>query len=104
MYPVHGHPDDFNRHTPSWWGTTLAALGYTDATLLPLVFGRRTSALMIKGRGDKAIRGLVETRAALMDILEARIRFGGRSTYAGRRGETVWSSAPGWYIRAVKAA
>ncbi|OAN77354.1 hypothetical protein A8B78_14670 [Jannaschia sp. EhC01] len=104
MYPVHGHPDDFNRHTPSWWGATLADLGYSDATLLPLVFGRRTSALMIKGRGDKAIRGIVETQAALFDILEARARFSGQTTYAGRRGETVWSSAPGWYVRAVKVS
>ncbi|GAB5449430.1 class I SAM-dependent methyltransferase [Gymnodinialimonas sp.] len=103
MYPVHGHPDDFNRHTPSWWGTTLDGLGYEETTLLPLVFGRRTSALMIKGRGDKAIRGIVETGAALFDILEARARFAGKSNYAGRRGETVWSSAPGWYIRARKA-
>lgn len=103
MYPVHGHPDDFNRHTPSWWGATLTALAYQTPTLLPLVFGRRTSALSIKGRGDKAIRGLVETQAALLDILEARIRFGGQHAYTGRRGKTVWASAPGWYISARKA-
>lgn len=70
---------------------------------MALVFGRRTSALMLKGRGDKAIRGLVETNAALLDILSARLRFRRAQGYAGRRGETVWSSAPGWYIRAVKA-
>jgi len=103
MYPVHGHPDDFNRHTPSWWATALTDLGYAETSLLPLVFGRRTSALMIKGRGDKAVRGLVETKAALLDILAARIRFGTGTSYTGRRGETVWSSAPGWYIRATKA-
>lgn len=103
MYPVHGHPDDFNRHTPSWWHTTLDALGYAETSLLPLVFGRRTSALTIKGRGDKAIRGIVETHAALIDIAAARLRFGRSDTYAGRRGETVWVSSPGWYIRAIKA-
>lgn len=102
MYPVHGHPDDFNRHTPSWWAATLEGLGYGAVSLLPLVFGRRTSALIIKGRGDKVIRGLVETTAAALDVLEARIRFGGGTAYSGRRGVTVWSSAPGWYIRAVK--
>ncbi len=104
IYPVHGHPDDFHRHTPSWWFATLQKLGYAQASLLPLVFGRRTSALTVKGRGDKAIRGLVETIAATFDILEARARFKGASHYSGRRGETVWSSAPGWYIHAVKAA
>jgi SAM-dependent methyltransferase len=103
IYPVHGHPDDFSRHTPSWWDTTLTALGYVDTSLLPLVFGRRTSALSVKGRGDKAIRGLVETHAALFDVLHARLTFGSETAYTGRRGQTVWSSAPGWYIKAVKA-
>ncbi len=103
MYPVHGHPDDFNRHTPSWWAATLAGLGYEEVSLLPLVFGRRTSALLIKGRGDKLVRGLVETAAAALDILEARVRFGSAGAYSGRRGQTVWSSAPGWYIKAMKA-
>jgi SAM-dependent methyltransferase len=103
MYPVHGHPDDFHRHAPSWWATTLAELGYAETALTPLVFGRRTSALMIKGRGDRAVRGLVESIAAALDIAEARLRFPGAMRYSGRRGETVWSSAPGWYIRAQKA-
>lgn len=103
IYPVHGHPDDFHRHTPSWWFATLQGLGYANGSLLPLVFGRRTSALLIKGRGDKSIRGLVETFAAALDITEARLRFKGGTHYVGRRGETVWSSAPGWYIRATKA-
>lgn len=104
IYPVHGHPDDFHRHTPSWWFATLADLGYSHGSLLPLVFGRRTSALSVKGRGDKAIRGLVESLAATSDIAKARLRFRGQSHYTGRRGETVWSSAPGWYIEATKAA
>lgn len=103
IYPVHGHPDDFHRHTPSWWFATLLELGYADGSLLPLVFGRRTSALMIKGRGDKAIRGLNEFIAATLDIAEARLRFKGQNQYTGRRGETVWSSAPGWYIQAKKS-
>lgn len=104
MYPVHGHPDDFNHHTPSWWATALASLGYAETSLLPLVFGWRTLELMIKGRGDKVIRGIVETHAALIDIAAARLRFRGGAIYTGRRGETVWASSPGWYIRAVKAA
>ncbi len=103
MYPVHGHPDDFNRHTPSWWAATLAGLGCEEVSLLPLVFGRRTSALQIKGRGDKLVRGIVESWAAAFDILEARARFGNARIYSGRRGQTVWSSAPGWYIKATKA-
>lgn len=104
IYPVHGHPDDFHRHAPNWWAITLATLGYANVTLLPLVFGRRTSALTVQGRGDKVIRGIVESKAALRDILSARLRFRKSDAYTGRRGETVWSSAPGWYIRAVKAS
>ena len=103
MYPVHGHPDDFNRHTPSWWGATLDRLGFSGVAVLPLVFGRRTSALMIRGRGDRAVRGLVEGLAAVLDVAEARLRFGSGDSYTGRRGETVWSSAPGWYVHAARS-
>ena len=103
IYPVHGHPEDYNRHTPSWWATTLEKLGHSETSILPLVFGRRTSALTVAGRGDKTMRGLVETKAAILDVLAARLRFGRAETYSGRRGETVWSSSPGWYIQTVKA-
>ena len=102
LYRVHGHPDDYNRHTPSWWQHALAQCGFRRATLLPLVFGRATAGQLITGRGDKLVRPLTAEWAAMKDILSAKIRMRGHSHYTGRRGERVWHCAPGWYICATR--
>jgi SAM-dependent methyltransferase len=102
MYPVHGHPDDYNRHTPSWWGETLARLGYARAEVLPIVFGRTTAARILRGRGNAATRGLGDLMAALRDIAIARALFIGKTRYEGRRGARVWATAPGLFITAVR--
>ena len=102
IYPVHGDPDDYNRHTLSWWGETLRRLGYSRTAVLPIVFGRSTAARLVRGRGDGSIRGLGDWLAALRDIALARILFRGKTTYSGRRGAKVWASAPGLMITAVK--
>ncbi len=102
LYPVHGHPDDFNRHTPSWWEMTLRRLGYTDARLLPLIFGRSTASRLIRGRGGVLFRPLTEFLAASRDIALGKLLFMGKTHYVGRRGARVWASAPAWYIRATR--
>lgn len=102
MYPVHGHPDDYNRHTPSWWGETLGRIGLSQAELTPLIFGRSAGARLVRGRGERLVRGMNDFLAATRDIALARLLFAGKTTYSGRRGQRVWASAPGWYIRAVK--
>ena len=102
LFRVHGHPDDYNRHTPSWWDITLDRQGFARASLLPLVFGRRTTAQMISGRGGRLLRPLTDAIGAARDILAARLLHAGKTHYTGRRGARVWSQAPGWYIRAEK--
>jgi len=102
LYPVHGHPDDYNRHTPSWWGKTLRGLGFGSADILPIVFGRTTAAQIVGGRGGAVVRPLKLWLAASRDILLARLLFWGKTHYSGRRGARVWASASGLYITAVK--
>lgn len=102
LFRVHGHPDDYNRHTPSWWGQTLADLGYGQVDLTPLIFGRRTTAQLIAGRGGRVIRPLTGAIAATRDILAAKLSHPGQTHYTGRKGEKTWVQAPGWYIHATK--
>jgi SAM-dependent methyltransferase len=102
MYPVHGHPDDYNRHTPSWWGETLRRLGFSKASVLPIIFGRATAAQIVGGRGGLLGRRLSVWLAASRDILMARALFAGKTTYSGRRGAKVWASAPGLMITATR--
>jgi len=102
MYPVHGHPYDYNRHTPGWWADTLERIGFAEATLTPVVFGRTTSARLIGGRGPTQLRPVTDFVAAMRDIVVARLRFIGKTVYDGRRGESVWAAAPAWYLRVLK--
>lgn len=102
IFRIHGHPDDFSRHTPSWWRETLMRAGFESTTLLPLIWGRYTTAGMIG-----SYRGPVRLQRAwdhLRDILYAAIVFRKHDTYAGRRGHHICAVSPGWFISATKAA
>ena len=102
IFRVHGHPDDYFRGTPSWWRESLKRAGFSRAELLPLIWGRRTTADSIRGTGGLlpgARRGL----AHLADIGYGKLMFsssGGR--YAGRRGERICDVALGYFISARK--
>lgn len=102
LYRVHGHPDDYNRHTPSWWRATLEDIGFSAAELTPLIFGRTTAARLISGRGNKLVRPLNDFLGAARDIVTARVLFPGQDRYTGSRGERVWGFSPGWYICATR--
>lgn len=39
LYPIHGHPDDFFRPTPSWYQRALTELGFTSINVTALAWG-----------------------------------------------------------------
>lgn len=102
IFTVHGHPDDYSRHTPSWWNQTLKDTGYASANIMPLIWGRQSTAVSITGfRG--IFVGLRKHIAHLKDIIYAKLMFsktGG--VYSGKRGQRICNVAPGHFITAVK--
>ncbi|MEM9754923.1 MAG: methyltransferase domain-containing protein [Pseudomonadota bacterium] len=96
LFRVHGHPDDYHRHTPSGWRHLLQGAGFASAVLRPLVFGRASTRRAIGGRGPKGLRQVTAHWAALRDIAAASIR----PRHSGSAPKH-WAEAPGWYIRAV---
>jgi SAM-dependent methyltransferase len=104
IFRIHGHPDDYSRHTPSWWRETMQRAGFDSAEVKPLVWGRSTTAGMISG-----YRGLLPKRiligwSHIKDILYAALMFHKETTYAGKRGERICGISPGWFISATKKA
>jgi len=100
IFRIHGHPDDYSRHTPSWWVQALGEAGFSAASILPLVWGRKSSAASIGGFGFPKLvnRYLVY----LLDILYAKVRFlGGNGRYAGKRGMRICGIATGHFIEAT---
>lgn len=97
IFRVHGVPDDFSRHTASWWGQTLTAAGFEDVRITPLVWGRRSTMIgLIKKHG------LRRDISDLADILWAKIRMRGRTGYDGRLGEKVTNIPVGYWITATR--
>ena len=100
MFRIHAHPDDYNRATPSWWRESLARAGFGSATLLPLVWGRHSTALTMSGSGIVP-KPVAAWWAHAKDTLYAGLRF--RSgVYDGRRGESICAVSVGWFIVARK--
>lgn len=102
MFRIHGHPDDFTRASPSWWKTTMQETGFRETTILPLVWGRYSTASTISN-----FRGLLKkTRnhmTHLRDVLYARcVFFGSGGRYTGRRGQRICNVALGHFITATK--
>ncbi len=96
MFRIHGHPDDFLRMTPSWWGQALREAGFKETTVTPLVWGRSSSAASMSGR-----RGLRVHAAHIQDSVHASFAFGGRRKH-GKRRQRVYNIALGHFISARK--
>ncbi len=100
IFRVHGAPDDYSRHTPSWWRETMKRTGFSSMVIEPLVWGRATTAQMIAGNG--LWPAITTWKNVLRDIAMARIRSKSRNRITGRFGNRVAAIAPGWWIEATK--
>lgn len=100
IFRVHGHPDDFSRHTSSWWRETMERTGFSSMTIEPLVWGKATAALLIRGNG--VFPALNAWKAALSDILVAKATSKSRTHMVGRHATRAAAVASGWQIAATK--
>lgn len=102
IFRIHAHPDDYFRGTPSWWAETLRRVGFARTEIMPLVWGRYTTARMISG-----YRGLLPRRWQsaidhVKDIAYAAAMFRREASYAGDKGARICAVSPGWFISATK--
>ena len=101
IFRVHGHPDDYSRHTSSWWRETMQRVGFAEMKIQPLVWGRATSAQLIRGNGIWP--WLTTWRNVLRDIAHARLRSEDSRCMKGKFAERTAAVTPGWWIMAAKA-
>ena len=95
LYRIHGAPDDYSRHTPSWWRKTLHGAGFASVEVEALSWGRHSTVATF--RRNSTLRF-----SMLMDIMRARKRCGNSARYFGKEGDRVCALALGWYITAIK--
>lgn len=100
MFRIHGHPDDYFRATPSWWRESFSRAGFSALDLVPLVWGRASTAAVVPG-----FRGLfprLRLHLAMMrDIVMTGLTFRG-PTLSGARGARICNTAPGWFMTGTK--
>lgn len=73
LYPIHGHPDDFFRPTPSWYRKSLRDAGFKKIKLIPLSYGPFSTGLTCSGipGPGKVLRKQI---ALFLDWIYMRIR------------------------------
>jgi SAM-dependent methyltransferase len=102
IFRIHGHPYDFNRMAPSWWETTMETVGFSEASVLPLIWGRYSTGASIVGHRGlfKSIRRHIPH---INDVIYATFaRSGADGKYSGKRGQRICNVAPGHFISATK--
>jgi SAM-dependent methyltransferase len=71
LFRIHGHPDDFLRGTPTWWGKTLTRAGFCNIVITPLLWGPMSTGLSVVGIPGP-LKRLRMYAALVLDLLYAR--------------------------------
>jgi len=100
IFRVHGHPDDYSRHTSSWWRETMERTGFSSMTIQPLVWGKSTAAMLIRGNG--MMPAVNRWRAVLSDVAVARLTSKSRTHFVGRNADRAAAVASGWQMAMTK--
>jgi SAM-dependent methyltransferase len=102
LFRIHGHPDDFLRGTPSWWGMTLSRIGFTEIAITPLLWGAMSTGLSVAGILGPFKKFRMHT-ALLFDMLYARLSHSdGQLYYNGAVGQELCNAPLGFLIIARK--
>lgn len=102
LFPIHGHPDDFLRATPSWWGRILSTTGFADIEITPLLWGPFSTGLSLSGIPGPLKQWRMRA-TLLLDMLYARRRWcRGQAHYTGELAQAVSRSPLGLLIFARK--
>lgn len=99
IFRVHGHPDDYFRGTPSYWGKTLLAHGYSDIKIEVLCWGNYSLAAEIMPAKGFFKRILLYT-GLVLDLIYSKIKFGNTSEVLDRQDHPSLNYARGYIISA----
>ena len=99
LFPIHGHPDDYFRPTPSWYKEALGAAGFHNIEVTPLSWGPYTLASIcsdLPGPG----KGIRKRWALILDLLYHNLR--SREKTVNETEEELTRFASAFFVRAVK--
>jgi SAM-dependent methyltransferase len=99
MFPIHAHPDDFFRPTPSWFRQTLKSCGFREIYIVPLSWGPFSAASIVSGMPGPA--KMFRMRLILLvDLIYFYLN--GKNLTAAGVSERLERHAAAFFIQAIK--
>jgi SAM-dependent methyltransferase len=99
LLPIHGHPDDFFRPTPSWYRHALGASGFRVIEVIPLSWGPFSTGLVCSGLPGPGKRARMRW-AMMKDLMYFQLRVRNRSVTDIQELFERFSTA--FFVRAIK--
>ena len=98
LFPIHGHPDDYFRPTPSWYRQALAQAGFKNVEIIPLSWGPFSVSFTCSGLPGpfKFVR---KYWALVLDLIYYNIYI---KRKIGTTDEYLTRFATAFFVRAVK--
>ena len=99
LFPIHGHPDDYFRPTPSWWNAALYQSGFENIMIKPLVWGPFSTGLVCSGipGPGKTVR---RQSALLLDLIYSNLQSRRRNPIS--HAHSLTKCALGFFVSATK--
>lgn len=104
LFPIHAHPNDFFRPTPSWYHHALAEAGFEQVDVVPLSWGPFSTGLTCSGVPGpaKAFRRQI---ALVIDLLYVTCVLRLRGPRSPSEREAYFQQfATAFFVRAIKSA
>lgn len=99
LFPIHGHPDDFFRPTPSWYRHALGACGFRMIEVIPLSWGPFSTASVCSGLPGPAKRVRMQW-ALMIDLIYHQLRMRNRPVLEIQ--EQLERFATAFFVHALK--
>ena len=99
LFPIHAHPEDYFRPTPTWLFQVLTAIGFKSVVITPLVWGPFSTGMICSGVPGPG-KGLRRQAALFLDLLYTNLQ-------AKRRPSDIFDKAmvrfaTAFFVKAIK--
>jgi SAM-dependent methyltransferase len=101
IFRVHGHPDDYSRHTASYWQRMLESFGFNSVEVTALTWGPISTSMTIAGPIGPG-RRIRFIWAYCLDFLYLKKKFGNLEKVRDVQDAPVFTSPLGYAVRARK--
>lgn len=102
IFRVHGHPNDFSRHTPSYWTRKLNETGFGSVEIECLSWGPFSTGHVTSG-SPGPLKGLRRNLSLMLDVMYFALREGQDRSKVVEQDHPLANTPLGYFIRATRS-